>query len=79
MSEYIAQDKDRDIEKYVLYLYGQTEELMTRFGKVDILWYDFSITADEKFAGKGKDTWHADKLIKKIRDLPMFIYMFLRP
>ena len=28
--------------RYTEYLHGQTRELLTQFGKVDVLWYDFS-------------------------------------
>lgn len=65
--EYIAKDKDRDITKYADYLYNQVEELMTQFGKIDILWFDFSVAATEKFAGKGKDVWQSERLLKMIR------------
>lgn len=60
-AEYRAKDKDRNFEKYVAYLHAQTKELMTKFGKVDILWYDFS------YEGKGKEQWHSEELIKLIR------------
>lgn len=67
--EYIAEDKNRHIDKYVEYLYGQSRELMTEFGKIDILWYDFSVPATERFAAKGKDVWHSEKLVKMVREL----------
>ncbi|HEX5323353.1 MAG TPA: alpha-L-fucosidase [Capsulimonadaceae bacterium] len=67
--EYIAQDKKRDLDRYRHYLYGQTRELLTEFGKVDILWYDFSIGPTEKFAGKGKNEWQSERLIEMIREL----------
>jgi len=51
------------------YLHGQTHELMTQFGKVDILWYDFSIGPSARFGGKGRDEWRAEELIAKIRAL----------
>ena len=65
--EYIAHDAERDLSRYVDYLHKQTEELMTQFGKIDILWYDFSPRATERFAGKGRDEWRAEELIKLIR------------
>ncbi len=67
--DYIAQDKDRDINQYVEYLFGQTRELLTQFGKVDILWYDFSVGPSDRFAGKGKDVWQSEKLIRLVREL----------
>jgi len=67
--EYIAMDKYRDISNYREYLYAQTRELLTNYGKIDILWYDFSVAPTEKFAGKGKDVWKSEELIKMIREL----------
>ena len=54
---------ERDLARYVDYLYGQTRELLTEFGPVDILWYDFS------YEGKGKEQWKSEKLIQLIREL----------
>ena len=42
--EYIAKNKNKNIAIYREYLHNQTRELLTKFGKVDILWYDFSFT-----------------------------------
>jgi alpha-L-fucosidase len=67
--EYIAKDKERDISKYIEYLSGQSRELLTQYGKIDILWYDFSVAQSERFPGKGKETWQSEKLIKLVRKL----------
>ena len=69
VAEYVAGDKDRDLARYADYLHGQSRELLSQFGKIDILWYDFSIQANDKFAGKGKEVWQSEKLIKMIRKL----------
>ena len=69
VAEYVAGDKDRDLARYADYLHGQSRELLSQFGKIDILWYDFSIQANDKFAGKGKEVWQSGKLIKMIRKL----------
>ena len=53
----------KDLERYVEYLYGQTRELLTEFGPIDILFYDFS------YEGKGKDQWKSEQLIKMVREL----------
>ncbi|MBQ4194263.1 MAG: alpha-L-fucosidase, partial [Clostridia bacterium] len=65
--DYIARDKDRDINRYVDYLHNQTEELLRRYDPVDILWFDFSVGPNARFAGKGKETWRSEELIAKIR------------
>jgi len=65
--EYLEQDKKRDLTKYAEYLHGQTEELLTQFGKVHIIWFDFSIKATDQSPGKGKDVWQSEKLIELVR------------
>jgi alpha-L-fucosidase len=59
----------RDMARYAEYLHGQTRELLTQFGKVDILWYDFS------YGGNGKDAWQSEKLIQTIRELQPHIIL----
>ena len=59
----------KDFARYVEYLHGQTRELLTEFGEVDILWYDFS------YEGKGKEQWHSEKLIRMIRELQPHIIL----
>ncbi|HHW24286.1 MAG TPA: alpha-L-fucosidase [Bacillota bacterium] len=68
-AEYAAKDKERDFARYREYLFGQTRELLTRFGKIDILWYDFSVGPSHRYPGKGKDEWHSEELIKLVREL----------
>lgn len=68
-ADYIAQDKSRDLTKYAEYLHGQTRELLTQFGKISIIWFDFSVSPTERFPGKGKDVWQSEKLIKMVREL----------
>ncbi len=66
-------NKTKKIEKYTEYLHGQVRELLTNFGKIDILWFDFSYKKNfpdlGKFPGKGKEEWQSEKLIKMIREL----------
>ena len=64
---YKAMDKDRDITRYSEYLYNQVEELMTQFGKIDIIWFDFTVRPADGFPGKGKEIWQSEKLLKMIR------------
>lgn len=59
-------EKGRDIKKYARYLHNQVKELMTQFGKIDILWTDFSYPGE---GGKGRDDWQSEKLAKMIRKL----------
>jgi len=66
-----AQQGCRDIRPYADYLHGQTRELLTRFGRIDIMWFDFSYsTMDWGWSrGKGKDDWQSEKLIATVREL----------
>ncbi|NLD87120.1 MAG: alpha-L-fucosidase, partial [Clostridiales bacterium] len=67
--EYIAQDKNRDIRKYAKYLYNQSVELMSEFGKIDILWYDFTVKEPEgsRFSSKKEDVWQSQKIVDMVR------------
>ncbi len=63
-----------DIKKYAQYMRDQVTELLTNYGKIDILWFDFSYSGDhdEKkpwLRGKGKEDWEAEKLIATARAL----------
>lgn len=70
-----AQQGLRDIRQYADYLHGQTRELLTRFGRIDIMWFDFSYsTMDWGWSrGKGKDDWQSEKLIATVRELQPWI------
>jgi alpha-L-fucosidase len=64
----------RDQSKYVEYLHGQVRELLTEFGQVDIMWFDFSYPAGKGYwanfkVGKGHDDWQSEKLLKLVRQL----------
>lgn len=72
-------DKGRDMKKYAEYMRNQVTELMTNYGKIDILWFDFSYTDNfevnwpdihpwmQNNGGKGKDEWESEKLIETVR------------
>jgi len=63
---YTALNKNRDMAKYRKYLYNQVTELLTKYGKIDILWADFSYPGKH---GKGRDDWGSVELLKQIRKL----------
>ena len=67
-------DRGRDMKKYAQFMRDQVTELMTNYGKIDIMWFDFSYgemdNAPEwmQFGGsKGKDQWEAEELIALTR------------
>jgi len=53
----------RDFAKYLDYLHGQVRELLTNYGKIDVLWFDFSY--DDMTGEK----WRATELVKMAREL----------
>ncbi len=62
----------RDQRKYADYLHGQVRELLTEFGDVDLMWFDFSFTHEDRLdfsKGKGREAWKSEELVKLIREL----------
>lgn len=64
-------EKHRDMNKYVTFMHGQVRELLTDYGKIDCLWFDFSYPhQDWGWAkGKGANDWQSEKLEKMVLDL----------
>ncbi|GIN56833.1 alpha-L-fucosidase [Lederbergia ruris] len=62
---------NRKMENYVEFLHGQVRELLTNYGKIDYLWFDFSYpNADWGWSkGKGADDWKSEELEKMIFEL----------
>lgn len=56
----------RDQRKYAGYLHAQVRELLTKFGRIDILWLDFSYPRSDG-TGKGRKDWQSEKLYALIR------------
>lgn len=67
-ASYAAINKGRDMAKYRQYMRNQITELLTKYGKIDILWLDFSFP-QKNGHGKGKDDWGSVELLKLIRKL----------
>jgi len=60
-------NKDRDMEVYRTYVRNQVTELLTNYGKIDILWFDYSFPAGNH--GKGREDWDSKGLLKLVREL----------
>ena len=56
-------DEQIDFANYVEYLHSQVRELCTNYGKLDIMWFDFSY---EDMTG---EKWEATRLVEMIRAL----------
>ncbi len=71
--EFLKANQDRDITKYAEYLHGQVRELLTNYGQIDLLFFDFSYSGRGGEGllshGKGKDDWQSEKLIALVREL----------
>lgn len=50
-------------DRYLQYMHGQVKELLTNYGKLDIMWFDFSY---DQMKG---ETWKATELMAMIRSL----------
>ena len=60
----------RDIRDYQRYLHGQVRELLTGYGQIDYLFFDFSYThRPDYWGGKGAADWDAENLLCMVRAL----------
>ncbi|WP_434599327.1 alpha-L-fucosidase [Streptomyces sp. A5-4] len=67
---YIEAAADRDIRDYQEYLHGQVRELLTSYGTIDYLFFDFSYAGREEWwGGKGPDDWDSHRLLDLVREL----------
>jgi len=67
-AEFVERERGRDITKYAEYLHGQVRELLTGYGKVDVMWFDFSYP-NRTWGGKGRDDWRSEELLAMVREL----------
>jgi alpha-L-fucosidase len=59
-------NKGRDMNKYRAYIKNQVRELLTNYGEISIIWFDFSFPGKN---GKGHDDWDSENLLKMARSL----------
>ena len=70
-----ALNRGRNQARYAAYIRNQVTELLTRYGDVDILWFDFSYPPPEPYSpddfthGKGRLAWESEKLYRLVRKL----------
>lgn len=55
------QDEEIDFENYIKFMHGQIEEIVSQYGKLDILWFDFS------YDTMRNETWKAEELMEMVR------------
>jgi len=56
-------EKGRNFDNYLRYMHGQVKELCSNYGKIDLMWFDFSY--DEMTGEK----WKATELVRMARSL----------
>lgn len=56
-------DEGRDFSRYVDYMHNQVRELCSNYGKIDIMWFDFS------YGEMRGEKWRAAELVKTVRAL----------
>ena len=62
-SDPAASNEERDFKRYLAYMHGQVKELCTRYGRLDVLWFDFSY---DQLRG---EAWRANELADMVRTL----------
>lgn len=56
-----TKDVERDFNRYLEYMHGQVKELCTEYGKLDIMWFDFS------YGEMTGEAWKATELVNMVR------------
>lgn len=67
----------RDMNRYREYLHGQVRELLSNYGQIDYLFFDFSYGEgsypvghpDHTWGGKGAEAWDSEGLLALVREL----------
>ncbi|MBX5176784.1 alpha-L-fucosidase [Rhizobium lentis] len=64
-------NEGRDMLRYAAFMREQVRELLTEFGRIDIMWFDFSYPQWKlgELVGKGHRDWESEKLVRLVREL----------
>lgn len=62
----IAQNSQKDMGRFRQFLKNQLTELLTNYGKIDLLFFDFSYPGEN---GKGHEDWDSEGLLELVRKL----------
>ncbi len=65
-AEYEKLNKGKDMNRYRDYMKNQVRELLTNYGEISIIWFDFSFPGKN---GKGHTDWDSENLLKLARSL----------
>ncbi len=59
-------NKGRDMSVYRKYMHDQVTELLTKYGKIDLMWFDFTFPGE---FGKSSKDWNSEELLALTRRL----------
>ncbi len=61
----------RDMSRYRAYMRNQVRELLTNYGDIDVMWFDFSYPQADLngLRGKGHEDWGSEELLAMVRAL----------
>lgn len=62
-NEAFKEQRGQHFERYVEYMHNQVRELLTNYGKIDIMWFDF------QYGDMTGEKWEATKLVKMAREI----------
>ena len=65
-ADYDKLNVGKNMDVYRQYMKDQVTELLTQYGKIDIIWFDFSLPGEN---GKGHDDWDSEGLLRLARTL----------
>jgi len=63
---YTRLNKGKDMNKYRQYMKNQVTELLSNYGEISVIWFDFSFPGKN---GKGHEDWDSENLLKLARKL----------
>ena len=64
--DYSKENEGRDMAKYRQFMKNQVTELLTNYGKIDIIWFDFSFPGKN---GKDRNDWDSEGLVRLAKKL----------
>jgi alpha-L-fucosidase len=65
-ADYEKLNAGKDMNKYREYIKNQVRELLSNYGEISIIWFDFSFPGKN---GKGRADWDSENLLKLARSL----------
>ena len=66
-------DVKHNWDNYITYFHNQVRELLTNYGQIDVMWFDFSYDNERlkgtQFEHMSGETWHSRELIEMMRSI----------